>query len=1096
MRWLISYMLICSVWAFAHAQPQNDDCSSAQFIDMGAELDCDETRSLSVSGNTTAGAPTSPFPDHDCGGTSPADISPDVWFAFTAPANSFTISATSADINSLFLVVYAGADCSGLTFRACDIGTPAGLVVSTIPGDTYYIFVSGGAPNDFGEFELEFEWVQDCAPCFNEQSGILTISPPPTDGFYPCGQEVQMCFQLTDWTTSGSLEWFHSLVPSFGPGWDLSTIQPVEIPQSCSNDGGFWDWYPSGWSNCQSGEFFPMGFAYESGEGNAAGACSGFLGDGNPGNNWGDGLGCTDSNFPDEGYTFCWTMSVKECPPNSNTFTGEDLAVVLEVNTDGDSGSWNSVGCNDGTTFSQDAAVIVCGDQMPEISLTNPSCPILSDGSIIVEHDSMAISINSFNYFLTTIDNDTLASCTTCPNVQVYDNLPAGQYIVTYVNLIDDCTRSLIIDLPADPAPIATITFDPSCPGDQLALEGNVDLIGTTDWSWFYNDTLYASTQTIMTMDTGLYNLVVVVDNCPSDTVSINAQYLPFTPQLMVSDTTPCEGSTLTLSAAGGTSYTWTGPGGPIFGADSTISVTGIMAADAGIYTLVIQDSITACTQAFTVNIDVLPVPDVNLVGEFPLCVGTASTFTASGAETYIWQDDLSTDNPREFAPSSPGPLTLTVVGTAVNGCTDEQSASFFVNPSPTANIVATDDSLCLGESSTLLASGGAVVEWSNSSSDPVISVSPTESSEYWVIVQNPTGCQDSAFFQLEVLDPLDPPTVFCQTTTDSSVVFGWANTGGINDSVFVLTGQSGTLSGNTFTVHGLSEGESVDIQLIVQSPAGTCPDVVSDVQTCTSLSCHDLQIDIDNDSAAYCIDDLDTVVVLTASISNEINPGPIQWIGPGVSGNVFTPSAAGLGNHVIIATVTDEGCAFSDTLIVSVLASPTAGFSISQDTICQSELIEVTFDGLVSSTANYDWDFGGASILSGTSAGPYELFVTDPGTFYIQLSVSDYGCSSPVAIDSFYAQPLLDAVVISCDNSALNQVTFSWDPITGADSFLITINSTSGPQIFQDSLTYTVGGLMEGDEVVIFVTPLGEGACSPITSTSCTATSCPDLTV
>ncbi|MEL6358793.1 MAG: hypothetical protein AAFQ01_02525, partial [Bacteroidota bacterium] len=197
-----------------------------------------------------------------------------------------------------------------------------------------------------------------------------------------------------------------------------------------------------------------------------------------------------------------------------------------------------------------------------------------------------------------------------------------------------------------------------------------------------------------------------------------------------------------------------------------------------------------------------------------------------------------------------------------------------------------------------------------------------------------------------------------------------------------------------------------------------------------------------------------------------------------------------------IIATVTDEGCAFSDTLIVSVLASPTAGFSISQDTICQSELIEVTFDGLVSSTANYDWDFGGASILSGTSAGPYELFVTDPGTFYIQLSVSDYGCSSPVAIDSFYAQPLLDAVVISCDNSALNQVTFSWDPITGADSFLITINSTSGPQIFQDSLTYTVGGLMEGDEVVIFVTPLGEGACSPITSTSCTATSCPDLTV
>ncbi|MEM8585480.1 MAG: hypothetical protein AAGF87_14470, partial [Bacteroidota bacterium] len=1098
MRWLLSYLLACSVWSFAYAQPMNDDCVSAQFIDMGAELDCDGTRSISISGTTIDAAPTDPFPDHDCGGTSPSDISPDVWFAFTAPANSFTINATSDDINSFFMVVYSGTDCNSLAFRACDIGTPAGLVVSTIPGDTYFVFISGGAPDDFGDFDLEFEWVQDCAPCFNEQSGALTVSPPPTEGFYACGQEVQMCFDLTDWTTSGSLEWFHSLVPTFGPGWDLSTVQVVELPQSCSNDGGFWDWYPAGWSNCRTGEVFPMGFAYESGEGNAAGACAGFPGDGNPGNNWGDGLGCTDLNFPEIGYTFCWTMSVKACPPGSNTFTGEDLSVVLEVNTDGDSGSWNSVGCNDGTTFDQDAQVIVCGDQMPEISLFNPSCPILSDGSIIVEHDSLAISIGFFNYYLTTIENDTLESCQLCPNVQVYDNLPGGQYIVTYVNLIDDCTRSEIIDLPADAAPIATIAFDPSCPGTDLELQGNVDLTGVTEWSWFLADTLYANTQTLITADTGLYELLVIVDNCPSDTISVNAQYLPFEPALSVTDTTPCIGSDITFSAQGGTNYTWTGPNGPIFGADSSLTISDVAPEDSGNYVVTIQDSVTGCFQSFSQEIDTLAVPEIMLTAPTPQCVGATTIISASGADSYIWQDDLSIQNPREFVSASPGPRTLTVEGTGASGCATEASIDLFFNLSPTASLNATDNAICAGsgESITLVAGGGTVAEWSVPETGPVVTVNPIVTTEYWVIVENTIGCQDSAFIEIEVVEEPDLPTVFCQSTTDSSVVFGWTDTGGASDSVVVLTGQTGQINGNSFTVNGLAEGESVDIQLIVQSPPGTCPDVLSSVQTCTSLSCHDLQINIDNDTANYCIDDLDTSVVLTATITNEINLGPIQWLGPGVLSNVFSPAAAGLGDHLIIATVTDEGCAFADTVVFRVLEPPVAVFSLSEDTICQSELIEVSFDGTISPTTTYDWDFGGASVLTGTSAGPYQLFVTNPGTFYIELVVSDYGCSSPAAIDSFFAQPLLDAVVINCDNSTPDQVTFSWDPISDADSFLITINSTSAPPVFQDSLTYTVNNLMEGDDVTIFVTPLAEGFCSPITATTCVATSCPDLSV
>ena len=51
-------------------------------------------------------------------------------------------------------------------------------------------------------------------------------------------------------------------------------------------------------------------------------------------------------------------------------------------------------------------------------------------------------------------------------------------------------------------------------------------------------------------------------------------------------------------------------------------------------------------------------------------------------------------------------------------------------------------------------------------------------------------------------------------------------------------------------------------------------------------------------------------------------DPGGV-WSGPGISGNVFTPSIAGSGNHVITYTITDaHGCTDSDQIILTV-ASP-----------------------------------------------------------------------------------------------------------------------------------------------------------------------------
>jgi PKD repeat protein len=71
-----------------------------------------------------------------------------------------------------------------------------------------------------------------------------------------------------------------------------------------------------------------------------------------------------------------------------------------------------------------------------------------------------------------------------------------------------------------------------------------------------------------------------------------------------------------------------------------------------------------------------------------------------------------------------------------------------------------------------------------------------------------------------------------------------------------------------------------------------------------------------------------DPAIILRAQ-----DPGGI-WSGPGVSGNVFTPSIAGSGNHVITYTIVDKnGCTDSDSIILTV-ATPDATIT-PVDTLC-----------------------------------------------------------------------------------------------------------------------------------------------------------------
>ena len=105
----------------------------------------------------------------------------DVWYSFTASGNSIDITVNGLTSPSIGL--WSG-NCAGLAGIGCANGSgSANLVVEPIiPGNTYYVQVSGGSAGDVGDFDLTLVNHNNCDICLTEAS--ITATPSPTNGFY------------------------------------------------------------------------------------------------------------------------------------------------------------------------------------------------------------------------------------------------------------------------------------------------------------------------------------------------------------------------------------------------------------------------------------------------------------------------------------------------------------------------------------------------------------------------------------------------------------------------------------------------------------------------------------------------------------------------------------------------------------------------------------------------------------------------------------------------------------------------------------------------------------------------------------------------
>ena len=369
---------------------------------------------------------------------------------------------------------------------------------------------------------------------------------------------------------------------------------------------------------------------------------------------------------------------------------------------------------------------------------------------------------------------------------------------------------------------------------------------------------------------------------------------------------------------------------------------------------------------------------------------------------------------------------------------TDYDTAIIYIRDNmPMVPLVSNDTAILCGDTANLFVidSGGIApytYTWSTGDTVPSIYVNPTITTVFYLTVTDVCGYSAIDSVKIAVISPH-----FANAGNDTTMCFG--------ESVkLTATG------GNTYL---WSTGDTTPS--ITVSPPDTTTyyvtvsDACSDIDTVT-VNVNPLPVVIAgsiNDSICHG----DTTVLYVNGAYTYLwssDPSDPTLVGQTTFPN---PVVKPLLNTTYYVTGTDiHGCQDTSMTRVIIRPNPTSAFSLSNISLCEGENTTVTFKGIASNDASYDWDFNGG-ISAGSGEGPYEVFWSSRGVYIISLQVTDKGCLSPVSSDTVVVHPLPEVdftvdVTEGCpplkvkftDNSTnvISNASFIWEFGNGAKSY------------------------------------------------------------
>ncbi len=331
-----------------------------------------------------------------------------------------------------------------------------------------------------------------------------------------------------------------------------------------------------------------------------------------------------------------------------------------------------------------------------------------------------------------------------------------------------------------------------------------------------------------------------------------------------------CPFEDLQLSASGGENYLWVpNPGNPSGGSLSANNVPNPVFSNGFpgsfyVYDVIVTDNDfppNGDTATVVVSVFNNPVISISPSPGIFVCENEEVILTASGGTTYRWEESVSGDSlgiGETLIVNPPITTTYRVIGYDSNGCWEINEIKIFVKQiNEYAN--ASTSGVCEGDSVLLTGGTGNQLTWYENNNiigyGSSVYVYPTETTNYDLIIQNTSGCRDSAevsvdFYKTpEVLNPIDDFT----NCSGNSNVLGIQINQPIQSYIINTTGtfENDEIQGNllTFSILPLLDTTSFSITLtgndggcsVLETfqifPCSCIPPVVSSISI-TSAKC------------------------------------------------------------------------------------------------------------------------------------------------------------------------------------------------------------------------------------------------------------------
>jgi gliding motility-associated-like protein len=312
------------------------------------------------------------------------------------------------------------------------------------------------------------------------------------------------------------------------------------------------------------------------------------------------------------------------------------------------------------------------------------------------------------------------------------------------------------------------------------------------------------NTPTITINTAGIYAVSLSVPNSAcAGSASIQINQTP-TVSISASSTSVCalpsnnSPNSITLTASGAGSYTWSNITGLILTAGSNTSSIVSFTPDAnmnfGGVTLIGSNG--TCSNSATFSLSIIPNPSISVTSG-SVCSGNSYTLVASNASSYSWSPStgLNSTTAATVIATTLTTSIYSVVGSSAGCNSSTQNATLAIVPNPIISISPATNTICQGNNINLFAIGATNYTWSPSSSlnapfGASVNASPMTTTNYTIIGEQAT-CTTSAVYQVSVIalpsiQIVASMDTICQNnsvilTANGASTYSWSPSTGLN---------------------------------------------------------------------------------------------------------------------------------------------------------------------------------------------------------------------------------------------------------------------------------------------------------------------------